>query len=169
MDYKHIEILLEKYWQGATSLEEEKQLREYFNQDSVHHSLKTYQNLFRFFEQEAQLGSSRDFEALLLEENPKTAESPEPPVVRLRSLRKWMQIAASIALVLAVYWLWPSDSVTPQKQAINWSKYEIKEEKEALQFVTQTLQLTSRKLNKGTQTAADGISRVKSATDRVIR
>ncbi|MEL6866804.1 MAG: hypothetical protein AAFP19_20440 [Bacteroidota bacterium] len=169
MDYKHIETLLEKYWQGATSLEEEKQLREYFNQDSVHHSLKTYQNLFRFFKQEAQLGPSRDFEALLLEETPEIVESPETPVVRLRPYRKWMQIAASVALVLAVYWLWPNDSVTPKKQAINWSKYEIKEEKEALQFVTQTLQLTSRKLNKGTQTAADGISRVKSATDRVIR
>ena len=35
MDSKHIEQLLEKYWSCETSLEEEKQLREYFRGEDI--------------------------------------------------------------------------------------------------------------------------------------
>ena len=51
MDSKHIEQLLEKYWNCETSLEEEQLLREYFRGD-VPDSLKETADLFRYFDWE---------------------------------------------------------------------------------------------------------------------
>jgi hypothetical protein len=49
MDSKHIERLLEKYWNCETSLEEEQQLRDYFR-GGVPETLKETADLFRYFE-----------------------------------------------------------------------------------------------------------------------
>ena len=46
MDYKYIEQLLERYWQGETSLQEEAILRSFFSQPDIPESLQQYQALF---------------------------------------------------------------------------------------------------------------------------
>jgi len=46
MDYKYINQLLERYWQGETSLEEEQILRSFFSQTIVPDELRKYQSLF---------------------------------------------------------------------------------------------------------------------------
>lgn len=51
MTVKEIEQLLNKYFEGATSLEDENRLRDYFLNDEVPEHLKKYTNLFRYFEQ----------------------------------------------------------------------------------------------------------------------
>ena len=48
MDYKYIEQLLERYWQGMTTLEEERILRAFFSQDDIPVSLLPYRSLFTF-------------------------------------------------------------------------------------------------------------------------
>ena len=50
MDFKDIEQLLEKYWNCETSLEEEKQLREYFLREDIPAQWKEASELFRYFE-----------------------------------------------------------------------------------------------------------------------
>lgn len=50
MDSNHIEQLLEKYWNCETSLEEEKQLREYFLREDIPAQWKEASELFRYFE-----------------------------------------------------------------------------------------------------------------------
>ena len=46
MDYKYIEQLMERYWRGETSLEEEDILRAFFSQDNVPAELLCYRSLF---------------------------------------------------------------------------------------------------------------------------
>ena len=46
MDCKYIEQLLERYWQCETSLEEEAQLRAFFNGSDVPEHLLRYKDLF---------------------------------------------------------------------------------------------------------------------------
>jgi hypothetical protein len=55
MNIKEIEILLEKYYEGETTREEEKLLREFFSADEVPAHLRQHQSLFRFFTSEASL------------------------------------------------------------------------------------------------------------------
>ena len=50
MDSKHIEELLNKYWQAETSLEEEQLLRQYFSSDDVPEHLRETALLFRYYE-----------------------------------------------------------------------------------------------------------------------
>ena len=64
MDYKYIEQLLERYWQGETTLQEEAILRAFFSQDDVPASLMKYKSLFDCGLQEETLGD--DFDARIL-------------------------------------------------------------------------------------------------------
>ncbi|WP_238250578.1 hypothetical protein [Capnocytophaga cynodegmi] len=47
---KKIELLLEKYFEGETSLQEEKELQEYFNSENVDASLEKYGPMFSYFQ-----------------------------------------------------------------------------------------------------------------------
>ena len=46
MDYKYIEQLLERYWEGETTLQEEAILRTFFNQEDVPAGLMKYKSFF---------------------------------------------------------------------------------------------------------------------------
>ena len=101
MDSKHIEQLLERYWQCETSLEEETLLRDFFNGSNVPEHLARYKDLFVYqqFLQEAHL--SEDFDARVLAEI-------EVPVVKARRLTltaRFMPLfkaAAVVAVVLSL-------------------------------------------------------------------
>lgn len=67
MDYKYIEQLLDRYWQGETSLKEEAILRSFFAQKEVPAALQQYQPLFAYEAEQAHehmLGD--DFDARIL-------------------------------------------------------------------------------------------------------
>ena len=64
MDYRYIEQLLERYWQGETTLQEEDILRTFFSQEGIPDNLRRYQPLF-VRRQEATLGD--DFDARILD------------------------------------------------------------------------------------------------------
>ena len=49
---KNINSILEKYFEGKTSLKEEELLRKYFRQDDIPENLKQYKPLFNFFFEE---------------------------------------------------------------------------------------------------------------------
>ncbi|MEI8006240.1 MAG: hypothetical protein WCI48_08535 [Bacteroidota bacterium] len=53
MNTKEIEELLERYYEGETTLEEEKLLREFFSVEEVPEHLRQHQPLFRYFSDEA--------------------------------------------------------------------------------------------------------------------
>ncbi|MCX6283906.1 MAG: hypothetical protein NTW31_06715 [Bacteroidetes bacterium] len=53
MNINEIEELLGRYYEGETTLEEEKQLKDFFLQDDIPENLRQHQPLFRFFIAEA--------------------------------------------------------------------------------------------------------------------
>ncbi len=61
----NIEQLLEKYFEGQTSLQEEQTLRNYFSQDNVDESLMEYKPMFEFFNEERALIDETDHKKLL--------------------------------------------------------------------------------------------------------
>ena len=56
MDCKYIEQLLERYWQCETSLEEEAQLRAFFNGSDVPEHLLRYKDLFVYQQLQQEVG-----------------------------------------------------------------------------------------------------------------
>ena len=81
MDYKYIEQLLERYWSGETSLEEENILRAFFSQKDIPASLLPYRDIFVYqavSRSEEVLDSDFDDKILALID--------EPEVVKARTI-----------------------------------------------------------------------------------
>ncbi|MBO9586178.1 MAG: hypothetical protein J7574_18590 [Flavobacterium sp.] len=85
MELNKIEEILEKYFQGETSIAEENQLKEYFSSPNVAQHLEQYKPMFGYFSQ--------------AKEQKSTYEIP------LQSKKRnvaWLSIAASAVLLLGI-------------------------------------------------------------------
>lgn len=73
MDYKYIEQLLERYWEGKTTLQEEAILRNFFSQEEIPEVLLRYKALFTYQQtaHEVHIATS-DFDARVLAKIEKT-------------------------------------------------------------------------------------------------
>ncbi len=102
MDSKQLEQLLEKYWNCETSLEEEKQLRGYF-QGEVPESLKETADLFRYFEtQQANSVGGADFDVTII----KKIKHQKPEGKSVSMFFNYARIAAGlIVVVTATYFV----------------------------------------------------------------
>ena len=99
MDYKYIEQLLERYWEGETTLQEESILRAFFSQDDVPACLMKYKSLFDCGLQEETLGD--DFDARILSSI--GMEEPKARIITLASrLKPLFKAAAIVAILLTI-------------------------------------------------------------------
>lgn len=103
MDYKYIDQLLERYWKGDTSLEEEAILRSFFSQTDIPGHLKRYKELFTLGaieRDECALGSDFDTRMLAL------VGDEEPVKARTISmgdrLMPLFKAAAMVAIILTL-------------------------------------------------------------------
>ncbi len=103
MDYKYINQLLERYWVGETSLEEEQILRSFFSQPNVPEELKQYRCLFIYEQTEPAtdvLGD--DFDEQLMS----IIERPRPVKARVLTIGQrfapLFKVAAVVAIILTL-------------------------------------------------------------------
>lgn len=99
MDYKYIEQLLERYWKGETTLQEETILKAFFSQPDIPENLRKYCDLFAYETEKADaLGDG--FDARILE---MVGEAPKAKTVTLTSrLMPLFKAAAIVAIVLTL-------------------------------------------------------------------
>jgi len=150
MDFKNVEELLKKYWNCETTLEEEKQLRDYFGGDSIPDQWKDTAPLFRYFE-EAKKKSINDlaFEGEVMR---KVHAPNQGRVVKL--VYSAMKIAAGLAVVIAATWIIRSEirESTPQAVVDTYEdpKLAFEETKKALLMISKsfgTAEEQARKIN----------------------
>jgi hypothetical protein len=98
-DLRKIQELLEKYYKGDTSLEEEEVLRSFFAQQEGHANLKAEAELFRFFTQERSGGLPGDLEQKLERKIAGVEPGQQKPGLRLRYY--WISGVAAAVLILA--------------------------------------------------------------------
>ena len=67
MDYKYIEQLMDRYWEGQTSQEEERLLQVFFQQKQLPAHLAKYKDLFLYTD--AQRETSLGYRSLVLKPN----------------------------------------------------------------------------------------------------
>jgi len=136
-DLDNIEKLLDKYLEAETNLQEEALLKDYFTSDSVALHLQEYQYMFQFFE--------------------KSKSERHTKSIRLNSAkkkRKWIGIAASIAVLFSLYM---------------YKNYQERQEaKQALADTQQTLKIISTHLNKST-IAIGQLNRFEQTTQKVFK
>ena len=98
MDYKYIEQLLERYWEGETTLQEEAILRTFFNQEDVPAGLMKYKSFFECGLQEETLDD--DFDARILSSIGQ--EESKVKMISLLRLKPLFKAAAVVAILLTI-------------------------------------------------------------------
>lgn len=132
MEWNKIEALLERYFEGLTTLEEEQTLKTFFQRTNVPPHLESYRSLFGYFAKAKQ-------------------EQMTTPI-QLKSGRKvfigWL-VAASVVVLLGIgFWTWQSPSAAPQALAqTELGTYDTPEE--AYAATQEALAMVSGHLNTG--------------------
>ena len=121
MVLNEIEILIEKYENGETTLKEEQQLRDYFSQETIAPHLEVYKPMFQYF--------------LVTKEEQFTKDVPLKSK-NTYALYKWISVAAVAVLMFGIYFqnTKPNDEIDPV----------------LAQQTMEALSLLSNNLNKGT-------------------
>lgn len=86
MELHKIETLLEKYFEGETTIAQENELRDYFSAPDVAQHLEQYRSMFGYFAK----AKEQQFEQTL------------PLQPRKRNVVKWLSVAASVVVLLGV-------------------------------------------------------------------
>ena len=167
MNFERINDLIEKYFAGETSLEEEKILRGYFNGSNIDPRLLSYAPLFQFFEKEKTVEFPDAKMPILL--SPKSEIAP-PKLKILRGGYFW-KIAAAIAFLVvssvAVFKVFePKQTEIAQHHKAKMIILDDDDDPEvALKKVNEALALVSKKMKKGTDETTEGLHKLKNATE----
>jgi len=132
MELDKIENILEKYFQGETSIAEEKELKEYFSSSNVAQHLEQYKPMFGYFSQVKEQKSTQEI----------------PLQTKKRNVA-WLSIAASAVLLLGIGTFFyvsqkPVDPVVAQSELGTYDNPE-----EALAATQKALALLSNNVNVG--------------------
>ncbi len=145
MDYRS---LLDRYFSGKTTLEEEQALKELFRKGVAPEELREFAPWFRLLDEEAGIEPVRSIEL---------------PAQRRSGWSTWrnnlMKAAAVILVAMGVWRLAPSPA--PDKAvAIDWSKYEVTDEQEALRITRAAFKKVAQTLQFGASTAAEQVEKL---------
>lgn len=156
MDYNHISKLLERYFEGETTVEEERKLRRYFTEEPVAEEHRPFADLFRYFAVSRQEGYEGELASMAATRN---LQKKDARRFRIRPL--FWRAAAVVVLAVSAWWLYPEQPATTS--GIDWSKYEPATAEEAFHVTSRALRTASAKLNYGARQAAEKVSEVQRA------
>ena len=172
MDYKKVNELLEKYFDGETSLQEETMLSTYFNENEVAADLQQYQPLFQYFKEEQAIQLSDDFENRLATALEKLEAQPtEAKIKKMPFISQLRRIAAAAVIIFGAFMAYQQINQPPAEEDLatndKFAPYDAMTEQEAYERTKAALMLISNKLNTSTQKAAKGFIEVRNATNKV--
>lgn len=132
MELNRIEDILEKYFQGETTIAEEKELKEYFSSSNVAQHLEQYKPMFGYFSQVKQQKSTQNI----------------PLKTKKRNVA-WISIAASVVVLLSIgtYFYVSDKNAAPVVAQSELGTYDDPEE--ALKATQKALALLSNNVNVG--------------------
>ncbi|EJL66374.1 hypothetical protein [Flavobacterium sp. CF136] len=141
MELYKIENILEKYFQGETSIAEENELKDYFSSSNVAQHLEQYQPIFGYFSQVKEQKSTQELESLA-----RTGEAI-PLQTKKRNVA-WLSIAASAVVLLGIgTYFYISENTTPIVAQSELGTYDNPEK--ALAETQKALALLSNNVNVG--------------------
>ena len=97
MERDRIAALMEKYWQGETSLDEERALKDFFNGPHVPEEWQNQAVFFQYLEVQRQDGAPGDNEIIAMLKGMEPEEPKRGKVIKL-----WLENAAKVAAVILI-------------------------------------------------------------------
>ncbi len=133
-----IDSIIEKYWEGQTTLEEEQRLSTYLLSDQVAQEHQDLVPLFQHFKSESELG-------IKMEDLDLSFTQAQPTKVR-RLLPRMIGIAASLLLIMGITFHYMNDMEDPSYKN---TFTEVEDPEEALKIAKEALSYLGTKYNKG--------------------
>lgn len=152
MDYKTIKEILDRYWEGETSLKEEQLLKTYFNSNKVAKELESFRPLFVYYKEQKSKTTTQSFEEL----------KNKPIVYRL--IPTWLTVAATVLVLLTagLFYHLNQNASTPSVLAVDQTAKDTYEDPEvAYKEAKAALFLISKGLNKGMKKTKEGVIKAK--------
>lgn len=145
------EQLLERYYAGETSLDEERHIRQKLLEGDLH---SPDRKLAAFFKNEQKV-------TLPMTTATRIRQRITGKTARQRQIRSWLAIAASVLLAISVWFMQPKlTSVVngePEVVTTDWSKYEVNDPEAAAAIILQSLHSVSDNFKAGKK-AMQGIT-----------
>lgn len=131
MELNRIERLLERYFEGETSIEEEKGLQQYFASENVAPHLEQYRSVFRYFSKVAAVESKKEIHLA-------------PKLQTRKSKKVWLSVAASVVVMVAAGTYLYFDKTVPKDDLGTYDNPEL-----AMKETQRALAMLSKHLNVG--------------------
>jgi hypothetical protein len=152
----NIDHLLNKYWEGESSLEEEQVLKDYFKSGNVANEHQAFSGLFDFFEVQSAITFQGE---LKMDEKIKTL--PSPQFEKIFDLKRYVLAAAASVIILAgITFIVKNEVTKTEKPSL---VHEIEDPEEALEVTLKALAMLSGSLNEGQATLINGLQNVEKA------
>jgi len=167
MEYNSIEALLEKYWEAETSIQEEKELKNFFemNASGLPPNIEKFRSHFVFLNETSEVQLSDDFmeklnaeilsseksEMMILVNKEEKDFSKQKRIISI-NWKMWTSIAATLLLFLAgvLYTQVGIQSTkNPQYACVMVNNVEICDTEKALEITKKALGMLSKNLKKG--------------------
>ena len=124
MELARIEKLLDKYFEGETTISEEKELKVYFTGETVPSHLEKYKDLFGYFSNQSEVVATRE------------TTLPKQTTM-IRYLYPFIGVAASIAVVIGIFMSIPDPDTTQVADTYEDPEVALQKTKEVLNLVAQ--------------------------------
>jgi hypothetical protein len=157
LDTKIISKLLDKYFEGQSSIEEEALLKEYFDQENVSPGLRQYKSLFNAFSRASKVEYGKE---LVLPKESKIIPIHQQTKVKTIPLL-WLKVASAAIFVGVIgYFLIRNniaDTLSTPQIAGTAKHIEPETPEEALQMTMHALAMVSKNYKKGQENLLEGM------------
>jgi len=164
MDLNRVEILLERYWNCVSTVEEENELKTLFNEKDIPDTLMQSAALFKYFEEQKSASLDEKFNEEIVE---KIKHQQSPKVRKLNtSFQNYMRVAAVILVVLAASFVFRMEFWQDEKPPMLLVEDTYKTPEEAYIETKKAFMLIASKMNSGRK-QAQKISLLNQAEDKI--
>jgi len=148
MKNNRIEILLEKFFEGETSVHDEKILKEFFIQNDIPDNLKKHQALFRYYHNESLKTTDIPYKEL---KDIKHYSTQKHKKSNFSKYYLFTGVAASLVILISVFWL--KNSFKPFSFISSQINKEIENPEEFYKQTFDAFLMVSEKINSGLKPA----------------
>lgn len=152
----NIKALLDLYFEGQTTLEQEETLRIYFQQADISPELEVYRPLFQLFVLEKESTLDERFDQDVLHKINRTQRQG-----RIIKLKRWSVAVAACLLITIGSWAILNHNQQNHTAKNRWAQYEPQNVEEAVKMTKAAFTKASIGLNLGAQKAATEVELLK--------
>lgn len=165
MDSNRIAILLERYWNCASTVEEEQELKTYFDQEEIAEEFKEVAGLFNYYNKQSTLKlADKGFDERILD---KVSTTRAPKVRKLETnFQNYMRVAAVIVIVVTGSLVFRMGIWQGEKPPLVMVEDTFTTPEEAYAETKKAFELIASKMNKG-RTEIEKIKVLSEAEDKI--